>query len=81
MNTVRLHHMRPVASSYQHGGAMPLRAGIGLKPEHFIEILETRPAVGFFEVHAENYMVGGGPFHHYLTRIRELIDQTEGEES
>ena len=51
---------------------MPLRAGIGLKPEHFIEILETRPTVGFFEIHAENYMVDGGPFHHYLTRIREL---------
>jgi len=51
---------------------MPLRAGIGLKPEHFIEILDTRPSVGFFEIHAENYMVDGGPFHHYLTRIREL---------
>lgn len=27
--------------------------------------------MGFFEVHAENYMVDGGPFHHYLSRIRE----------
>ena len=51
--------------------ALPTRAGVGLKPAHFQEILATRPDIGFFEVHAENYMVAGGPFHHYLTRIRE----------
>ena len=51
--------------------ALPNRAGVGLKPEHFQEILATRPDIGFFEVHAENYMVAGGPFHHYLGRIRE----------
>lgn len=50
---------------------LPVRAGVGLKPEHFREILETKPDIGFFEVHAENYMVAGGPFHHYLGRIRE----------
>ena len=51
--------------------ALPARAGVGLKPAHFREILENWPDIGFFEVHAENYMVEGGPFHHYLTRIRE----------
>lgn len=50
---------------------LPRRGGVGLKPEHFRSILDTRPDIGFFEVHAENYMVAGGPFHHYLTRIRE----------
>ncbi|AUG06336.1 DUF692 domain-containing protein [Pseudomonas sp. S09G 359] len=50
---------------------LPLRAGLGLKNEHFIEVLETAPDIGFFEVHAENYMVAGGPFHHYLGLIRE----------
>lgn len=50
---------------------LPARTGVGLKPEHFQEILATRPDIGFFEVHAENYMVAGGPFHHYLSRIRE----------
>jgi len=50
---------------------LPRRAGVGLKPEHFKEILETQPDLGFFEIHAENYMVPGGPFHHCLTRIRE----------
>ena len=34
-------------------------------------MLATRPDIGFFEVHAENYMVDGGPFHHFLGRIRE----------
>lgn len=51
--------------------SLPNRAGVGLKPQHFREILVTAPSIGFFEVHAENYMVDGGPFHHYLTRIRE----------
>jgi uncharacterized protein (UPF0276 family) len=50
--------------------SLPALAGIGLKPEHFREVLEARPDIGFFEVHAENYMVAGGPFHHHLGRIR-----------
>jgi uncharacterized protein (UPF0276 family) len=50
---------------------LPYRAGLGLKHEHFKEVLDTSPDIGFFEVHAENYMVAGGPFHHYLGLIRE----------
>lgn len=50
---------------------LPAAAGVGLKPEHFREVLDSQPDIGFFEVHAENYMVDGGPFHHYLGRIRE----------
>lgn len=49
---------------------IPPRAGIGLKPEHYREILAAEPAVGFFEVHAENYMGCGGPPHRYLEAIR-----------
>ena len=51
-------------------GALPARSGLGLKPEHFRTILDTTPDLGFFEIHAENYMVDGGPFHHYLSQIR-----------
>ncbi|WP_083684531.1 MNIO family bufferin maturase [Massilia putida] len=51
--------------------ALPRRAGIGLKPEHFQHILAIQPDIGFFEIHAENYMVDGGPLHHYLSLIRE----------
>ena len=60
----------PTVSPAQAPG-LPLRAGLGLKHEHFIEVLDTAPDIGFFEVHAENYMVAGGPFHHYLGLIRE----------
>lgn len=50
---------------------LPARAGLGLKPQHFAEILETCPDLGFFEIHAENYLGAGGSFHHSLERIRE----------
>jgi uncharacterized protein (UPF0276 family) len=59
------------AISQAQAPGLPRRAGLGLKHEHFLEVLETSPDVGFFEVHAENYMVAGGPFHHYLGLIRE----------
>ena len=51
-------------------GTLPARGGLGLKPEHFRTIFDTTPDLGFFEIHAENYMVDGGPFHHYLSQIR-----------
>ena len=50
-------------------GALPPKAGLGLKPEHYEAVLAGRPAVGFFEVHAENYMGDGGPPHRYLEAI------------
>ena len=50
--------------------AIPPRGGVGLKAEHYKVILDTNPAIGFFEVHAENYMGAGGPPHRYLTEIR-----------
>jgi uncharacterized protein len=50
---------------------LPAGAGVGLKPEYFRTIVESAPVVSFFEIHAENYMVDGGAFHHYLTQIRE----------
>lgn len=59
------------AVSQAQAPGLPRRAGLGLKHEHFIEVLKTSPDIGFFEVHAENYMVAGGPFHHYLGLIRE----------
>jgi uncharacterized protein len=50
---------------------IPPRGGVGLKAEHYRTIIETWPDIGFFEVHAENYMGAGGPPHRYLSAIRE----------
>jgi uncharacterized protein (UPF0276 family) len=33
-------------------------AGIGLRAPHVTEIARERPAIGFLEIHAENYLVG-----------------------
>jgi uncharacterized protein (UPF0276 family) len=50
---------------------LPRQAGVGFKPEHFTEISASRQPIGFFEVHAENYMGDGGPPHAHLKYIRE----------
>ncbi len=50
---------------------LPARAGVGLKPEHVSEILQSKADIGFFEVHAENYMGAGGMPHAQLSAIRE----------
>ncbi|MBD8893803.1 DUF692 family multinuclear iron-containing protein [Roseibium litorale] len=50
--------------------SVPCRSGAGLKGSHVAEILETCPDIGFFEVHAENYMGAGGAPHRQLEAIR-----------
>jgi uncharacterized protein (UPF0276 family) len=45
--------------------------GVGFKAEHFDAVLESRPGLSFFEIHAENYMGAGGPPHRRLEAIRE----------
>lgn len=50
---------------------IPARGGLGLKAEHYRAVLDSKPELGFFEIHAENYMGGGGPPHRYLTAIRQ----------
>ncbi|MFW2353932.1 DUF692 domain-containing protein [Hydrogenophaga sp.] len=51
-------------------GALPMRGGLGLKAEHFAHVRDTRPDVGFFEVHAENHLVAGGPMLRHLAAVR-----------
>jgi len=48
-----------------------MQSGVGLKAQHYRTILDSRPATGFFEVHAENFMGAGGPPHRYLEAIRD----------
>jgi uncharacterized protein (UPF0276 family) len=46
-------------------------AGLGFKTEHLHDALTTRTPGLWFEVHAENYMVDGGPRLAALTRLAE----------
>lgn len=44
--------------------------GLGLRPVHYTAILESPPAVDWFEVITENYLVGGGRPLDFLDRVR-----------
>jgi len=44
--------------------------GLGLRPAHYDAILNESPAVDWFEIISENYLVPGGKPLHYLDRIR-----------
>src|SRR5258708_26848532 len=50
---------------------LPARAGVSFKPVHFRAILVEPQPIGFFEVHAENYMGAGGPPHAQLAALRQ----------
>ncbi len=45
--------------------------GVGLRAPHYREMLDTRPAIGWLEVHSENYFGDGGQPHYFLSRCRE----------
>jgi len=45
--------------------------GLGLRTDHFQHILDHRPAVDWFEVISENFMIAGGKPKYYLHAIRE----------
>lgn len=49
---------------------LPAAAGVGFKPEHFGDVVAASQPIGFFEVHAENYMGAGGLPHAQLTALR-----------
>ena len=37
--------------------------GLGLRPQHYQEILDGSPAIDWFEIISENYMIEGGQPH------------------
>ncbi len=45
-------------------------AGIGLRAPHYRQILNERPAFGWFEVHSENFFGAGGQPLWFLEKIR-----------
>jgi uncharacterized protein (UPF0276 family) len=45
--------------------------GLGLRREHYSSILESPPAVDWFEILSDNYLVAGGKPLYYLDQMRE----------
>jgi len=59
-----------MASSNFLVSEVPARAGIGLRAQHYMDVLETRPSIGWLEVHSENYFDAGGQSHYFLEQLR-----------
>lgn len=53
-----------------HAPDAALTAGVGLRTPHYRAFLDERPAVGFIEVHSENYLARAGWDWHVLTELR-----------
>jgi len=56
--------------------SLPARAGIGLKPQHYADVLaaaEQGAAPAWAEVHPQNYFGAGGPPHRWLSAIAEHL--------
>ena len=51
---------------------LPNLPGVGYKPQHFSAILANAAPVGWLEIHAENYMGGGG---RPLAQLRHLAER------
>ncbi|MBC8055141.1 MAG: DUF692 domain-containing protein [Rhizobiales bacterium] len=53
------------------GAAAAASVGIGLRQPHYAALFETAPALGFLEVHSENFFADGGAAIAVLHRARE----------
>ena len=79
-NIEQKHHLSLAnASESQLGHSLPkkpdsgfLGFGLGLRTDHYQEVLDTRPPLDWFEVVSENFMINGGKPKYYLHAIREL---------
>ena len=65
-------HSAPEHSRERAASSLPARAGVGFKSVHLADIEASARDVGFFEIHAENYMDAGGAPHAQLMRLREI---------
>lgn len=54
-----------------HNGFTDLGVGVGLRVPHYDHILSRKPAVDWFEIISENFMVDGGRPLHILDRLLE----------
>lgn len=69
--TGRAENARALTPEASASGVRPWYGyGLGLRTEHFDAVLEDKPAVDWFEIISENFMVAGGKPRHYLDAIR-----------
>lgn len=59
------------AASGERSIPIPAQVGIGMRAEHEQATLDTRPDIGWLEVHSENYFGTGGRPATQLLRLRE----------
>ena len=52
--------------------SLPARAGVGYKPQHYVDITQNPGPLGWLEIHAENYMGAGG---RPIAQMHQLADQ------
>ncbi|RMX20906.1 DUF692 domain-containing protein [Legionella jordanis] len=60
-----------MTTSLENGKLPFLGFGLGLRPEHYEEIVQQNPAVEWFEIITENYLIPGGKPLYYLDKIRQ----------
>ena len=63
--------MAHVQQTFTHSAAIPICAGVGLRSQHYRDVVASNPTIGWFEVHSENYFGKGGAPLQYLEKIRE----------
>lgn len=51
---------------------LPPLAGVGYKPQHYMDIIQGSGPLGWLEVHAENYMGNGG---RPIAQLRQLSEK------
>ncbi len=51
---------------------LPNLPGVGYKPQHYSDLIETPGTVGWLEIHAENYMGDGG---RPIAQLRQLTER------
>ena len=63
-------HGQALSEQKRHVNEHYLGFGLGLRRDHYQAVLDQRPAVDWFEILSENYMVAGGKPLYFLDRIR-----------
>lgn len=57
-------------TAWRQAASLPATGGVGLRAPHYREILATRPRIGWFEAHSENFFGEGGQPLAVLDAIR-----------